>query len=60
MPQDMWVVYKPSEIADRLSIFELKKLKIELEKRGVLSKVHKVGGKCIRGYKIPNMGNSYF
>ena len=60
MPENLWVVYKPSEIANRLSIFELKKLKIELEKRGIYPKVHKVGGKCIRGYRIPNMKNQYY
>ena len=53
IPEEEWGVYKPSEIAEYLYIKEVKKLKIELEKRGIECKAYWKGGKTVRGYKIP-------
>lgn len=55
MPEEEWTPYKPTEIADYLYVRETKKLKIELEKRGIFCKVYNKNGKTIRGYKIPRI-----
>lgn len=60
--QDTWQVYNIGEIAERLKIAEKEKrnIKIELEKKGIEYKTHKVNNKPKKGFKIPRLPDGYY
>lgn len=58
-PEEEWGVYNISEICDYLYIKEKKSLKIELEKKGIEYKPHRINGRVKKGFKIPKITINY-
>lgn len=58
MDKDLWRVYNVTEICDYLYLKEKKQLKMELERRGVEYKSHKLkNGRVKKGFKLPKLEN---
>lgn len=55
--KESWQIYNITEICDALYITERKKVKIELEKRGLEYKVHRTKTGTKKGFKIPPIKN---
>lgn len=59
MSKDSWGVYSITEIANHLGIAEKKKLKMELEKMGLVYKTYRVGSRLKKGFSVPYMERRY-
>lgn len=59
MSKDSWGVYSITEIANHLGIAEKKKLKMELEKMGLVYKTYRVGSRLKKGFNVPYMERRY-
>lgn len=58
MDHEYWKVYNITEICDYLYLKEKKQVKIELEKRGIEYKAHKLrNGRVKKGFKLPKLEN---
>lgn len=61
MNQDLWGVFTVAEVANHFGINERKKIKLEMEKRGIKYQAHRTtSGKVKKGFKLPNFNLKYY
>ena len=61
MNQDLWSVFTVNEIANYFGVNERKKIKLEMEKRGIKYQAHRTSsGRAKKGFKLPNFNLKYY
>lgn len=59
--KESWGVFSVTEISNHFGIKEKKKIKLEMERRGIMYKAHRLGtGRVKKGFKIPNFNINYY